>query len=636
MPDGSLHKKTELFLLVLILAVGSWLRFFHLGQISFSNDELSALTRARFDTFHELVEKGIMVDGHPALVQTMIWFTIHAFNDEVFTVRLPFAVAGVASILLVFLLARRWFGSLTGLLSAAALATLEFPLLYSQTARPYSIGLFFSLMLAYFWTRLLFDEQRKRWIPVAYVIASTGCIYTHYFSFMLAGIVGLSGLFFVKKERLAGYLTINVIPLLLFLPSIPIFRQQFGYEGIGGWLPPPDSNFLMRYIFTTVFNANWIVWILFLGLASYSIRYNWKRIAWKKFHSLSLIWFTVPFLVGYFYSVWKAPVLQFSTLIFSFPFLLLFLFSFLNAKFINEKISAALVLLVLLAGSYSTVVGKHYYKVNHFGVFKELAEKTKSWDEKHPDPRIPKLFTLSNPEYINYYFRKLDHDPQITIYTDNERSRYGSLLQVLDSTTSPYFIYAWTNAVHDYETPALILEKFPQIVERDTFFNSEITLFGKDTAPWPERVISFTDMETNHWNYETHYQNADVAHSGTYSQKMDAKIEFGISYIRNISEAGIQNDEVLKAEGWFYPTDSIRSASLVIAFLRGQEMVSYTEMPLNYFYRTDSTWTRTVVTSEIPAGDCELRVYFWNPGKQVYYIDDLKISASKRHALYRP
>src|ERR1041385_148018 len=136
-------------ILLLILILGGCLRFHYLSETSFSNDELSALTRARYDSFHDLVDKGIKTDGHPALVETMIWVIVHTTNDNVFSIRFLFAVAGIISILFIFLLAGRWFGSATALLSAAALATLQFPLLYSQLARPYSIGLMFVLSPGY-------------------------------------------------------------------------------------------------------------------------------------------------------------------------------------------------------------------------------------------------------------------------------------------------------------------------------------------------------------------------------------------------------------------------------------------------------------------------------------------------------
>src|SRR4051812_37593238 len=112
-------KHFDYILLFFILFVATVMRFHMLGDISFSNDELSALTRARFDTFSELVENGIKVDGHPFLVQTLIWYTIHHFGDDVFTIRFPFAIAGIISVFFLFLLGRTWFGKATGLLAAS-------------------------------------------------------------------------------------------------------------------------------------------------------------------------------------------------------------------------------------------------------------------------------------------------------------------------------------------------------------------------------------------------------------------------------------------------------------------------------------------------------------------------------------
>ena len=630
-----MKKYSEYLLLLVVLVAGSLLRFHNLGDISFSNDELSAITRARFDTFHELVEKGIKVDGHPALVQTMIWFTIRHFGDDVFTLRFPFAISGILSVFFIFLLARQWFGSATGLLSAAALATLQFPVLYSQTARPYTIGLMFTLVLAYTWTRLLFDERKKTWIGVAYILAFAACLYTHYFSFMLAGIIGASGLFFIRRKNAIQYILLNFIALLTFIPSIPVFRQQFGYEGIGGWLPSPDHGFLKRFLFYG-FNESWAMTILFTLLLIVPAFIYFRRTGWNKFQTLSLAWYILPFLTGYCYSVWKAPVLQFSTLIFSFPFLLMFLFSFINEKHVSKNLVLFATLAVLSAGCYSTVVSNKYYQVNHFGVFKELAEETKSWDEHYGNENILKLFTLANPAYINYYFNRLSHTPAMPVFTDEERTMYGKLSAMMDTSHAAYFLYAWTNAAHHYETTVFIRERFPEIVERDTFFNSEITLFKKGKPISQGKLISVCDFESDHWGHETWVQNKDAAHSGIFSQKMDEKTDYSITYRIAASKIKPDASEILRADAWFYATDTLEDAALVIAFEKDGAVLTYTSIPLRSFQYASDKWTNAFVCAEIPKEDCELVVYVWNPKKENFYIDDLSIQAAPRNTLYRP
>ena len=633
--DGTLKKNYDTLLLFVILVAAAWLRFYHLGDISFSNDELSALTRTRFDSFHELMEKGVKVDGHPALVQVMIWCVIHQFNDDVFTIRLLFALAGIVSVFFLFLLGKRWFGKTTGLLAAAALATLQFPLLYSQTARPYAIGLMFTILFAYAWTRLLFDERKNNGVTALYILSGMGCIYSHYFSFMAAGLIGLSGFFFLKKNTTARYIISNAIIAASFIPSIGIFRQQFGYEGIGGWLPPPDNHFFSRFIFYC-FNESWIVTVLFLACPVISFLAFSQRRVWNKFHWLSLTWFVIPFLIGYAYSVWKAPVLQFSTLIFSFPFLLVFIFSFLPEEGIKKNILSLLTLMVLGLCGCSTVIEKKYFSTNHFGVFKELAEKTKAWDEKYGRENILKLFSLSNPEYINYYFRKLNHDPAISVYTDDEQQKYGVLQSIMDSSRAGYFIYAWTNASHAYETPEVIMEKFPVVEAQYNFFNSQITLFRKGNATDAGKLISETGFENSAWGNENDIKNGDAFHSGQYSQKLDKTVEYSVSHHFQSKDISMKPGEMLEAEVWFNTPDTVSTASLVISFTRNGNVVSYYAVPLKSFYTAAHRWTKALLFAAMPDENCEAAIYVWNPKHETFYIDDFRVSAKKKNTVYRP
>jgi hypothetical protein len=59
-------KITNQLTILLILFIGSILRFYSYVEIPFTNDEFSALFRLNFDSFSELIEKSVKVDGHPA------------------------------------------------------------------------------------------------------------------------------------------------------------------------------------------------------------------------------------------------------------------------------------------------------------------------------------------------------------------------------------------------------------------------------------------------------------------------------------------------------------------------------------------------------------------------------------------
>ena len=57
-------KNRNTLLLFFVLAISFVLHFINLKELSLSNDELSAITRARYDTFSEMIVNGVYIDYH--------------------------------------------------------------------------------------------------------------------------------------------------------------------------------------------------------------------------------------------------------------------------------------------------------------------------------------------------------------------------------------------------------------------------------------------------------------------------------------------------------------------------------------------------------------------------------------------
>ena len=60
-------------LILFLLLVASTLRLYNVFDLQYTYDELSAVDRLRFDSFSELITKGVMIDAHPALVQVWMY-----------------------------------------------------------------------------------------------------------------------------------------------------------------------------------------------------------------------------------------------------------------------------------------------------------------------------------------------------------------------------------------------------------------------------------------------------------------------------------------------------------------------------------------------------------------------------------
>lgn len=144
------------------MVVAAVLRLWKLGQVPFMHDEFSALSRTGFTNLHDFIEQGILTDSHPVGVQAFLLFWVKLFGWNEFWVKLPFALMGIASIYLIYWIGRQWFNSKVGLLSAAFFAVSQFTVFYSQLARPYAPGLFFVLLMAFFWYKIVFGIKRPK------------------------------------------------------------------------------------------------------------------------------------------------------------------------------------------------------------------------------------------------------------------------------------------------------------------------------------------------------------------------------------------------------------------------------------------------------------------------------------------
>jgi len=119
-------------LLIIILLLAAILRFYKFDTFSLSNDELSALFRTKFDNLSDVFNQGVKLDFHPAGVQLFLYYWVRIFGDSETSLRLPFVIAGILSVWLLYHIATNWFNEMTGLFASGSIAFLQFPLLFQH------------------------------------------------------------------------------------------------------------------------------------------------------------------------------------------------------------------------------------------------------------------------------------------------------------------------------------------------------------------------------------------------------------------------------------------------------------------------------------------------------------------------
>lgn len=237
-------KKKVLIIFLLILSLGTFLRLHSLGSKSLWLDEIGEV----------LVAKTIIPDLLPSNIATIQGIYYHisppldyiilhfflVFGTSEFIIRLPAAISGVLSILVIFFVGKEMYGEKEGLICSFLLAICPKALYYSQEARMYSLFLLLSLLSLFFFHRInKTGDTWKYWVLLT--IVNAAIIYTHYFGFFVLLIEGMylggnlirhlrSGpetAFLRQKMNLFLHFCVSCLSALaLFLPWYSIFYYQ--------------------------------------------------------------------------------------------------------------------------------------------------------------------------------------------------------------------------------------------------------------------------------------------------------------------------------------------------------------------------------------------------------------------------
>jgi hypothetical protein len=625
--------KPETIMLAVILTVAAVMRFWGYSGFSLSNDELSALYRLRFDNFSDLVDKGFYVDGHPGGVQVFLWYWIKLFGNSEASLRLPFVISGILSVLFSYQIAFRWFGRASGLLVASAIAFLVFPLLYSQIARPYGSGLFLVMVMVFSWTHLVFDinpsTRKKSFYASVFAIAVASCMYNHYFSFLMAVIVGITGLFYVQRKDLLIYSGAGTAAVILFLPHVYITLNHLSIGGVGEWLGKPGPWWLFRHVFF-IFNSSWLVFISAILIGSLFWILNKRMVKAKKFVIISLLWFLIPFIIGFCYSRLFNPVLQDSALIFSFPFLLFAMFA--SAGDTIRRPFPFVLALFLITGILSTVVENKYYKAQHFAEFKDVARSLAGWQRNYGADSLTVAVSVNSRFYLDYYLQK--ENSQIIFALADCVGHQGlvDLGKIVQACRTPYFAYAWTKPVSSV-TSDLIRAHYPYVIKDKKYEGfSEVTLYSRKKLLKP--IDSELPFKVYHEEYnkgdlsvkfQTHAENS-IYHSPPSSLRFDSLIEFGPAFQNSIEAIG--KPSFVRARIWAYGNSLQSGANLVVSLeSKDGKSLLWESSEFDLFMNT-SGWSDVIHTTYLPQDsrdDDVLKIYVWNPQKKLFYVDDFDV-----------
>jgi len=625
-------KQTNRSILFFILTAATILRCYDLFNIPMTHDEFSALFRLRFDSFSELIEKGVKVDGHPAGIHILLYYWTSIFGTSPWVFKVPFIIFGILSSLLSYLIAKKWFNETVGLITASYLASIQFTVMYSQIGRPYISGLFFCLLLVYFWSNLVKNPYRKFYTNgVFFVLSAALCAYNHHFSLLFAVIISIAGLFYLPKNKIVPYLLFGVGIFLLYIPHLPIFFFQLSIGGLGGvdgWLSVPKYDFLPNFIHY-LFNYSTLSILIAFAILLFGLKQNNFKITFSKKYILFSALFLIPFLIGFYYSRLVNPVLQFSMLIFSFPFFYFILFGHLK----NQKTTANAIIVgsIIIANTFSLIWNRQHYSIFYNSVYAHVLTDHKEFEEM---PRIIE----SNPRFTAYFIDNQDIDTNFFRYESfKDIADFKDFVADISQKNDELYFGSYSSS--DPRLVPIILEYFPKIKHQKNYFLGSSYVFSKKIT----RGLGIQSTITQHfegksakkWNVLPSSRIIDTASfSGKKSFSFDTEIEYGLVFTANLVDLAPNPNN--------YIDISIQAKSkkelediLIVAQINNKdgEQIHWSGADFNNFHSTKGQWNtfyHSIKFSDVylssPREDCTLKILIWNKGKKEFLVDDFTIS----------
>lgn len=351
----------------LILGLAIFLRFYKIDEFQFDSDELSAIFRAQNAlNWNQHIHNGIMIDGHPAGVQTFLWFWIKYFTSKPLPLKIFTSIIGVFNVILVFGISRKIFNLKSALFAMLCMSTLWWQIDLSLWVRPYIFGQFFVLLSLYL---INFAEKEnplttKKWILLSFSFA--GAFYTQYFAMLTVALICLSA-FTIRPNLRKSILKSFVLFCFLGIPQITIVFNQFKNGGLD-WLGKPNSSFFFNHL-KYDFNQSELLLTFTVLLIIIGLYFNKKH---KTPLNLGItmtfisLWF-LPMIIGYEYSIHAKPVLQNNVLYFSAPLLFMGIGSFFQR--IPRYIFSLSILSFGILSIFQLFAVKHRYDVEINDVF---------------------------------------------------------------------------------------------------------------------------------------------------------------------------------------------------------------------------------------------------------------------------
>lgn len=607
-----------------IFLVAAIIRFIPAFDYQYSYDELCGLRNSIYTNWHDLIEYGVKLDTHPMFVQLIINATVLAFGNDEFWVKLPFLLFSLGGIIYAYLFSLKWYGKTQALITASLFSFSYIFLFYAPLARMYSGGLFFCTALTYYLFELSFSQVQKRKHYVFFVIFILLASFNNHLSCLYAFTCGVAGLFFVNLKNYTRYISACICAILFYLPHWEITMAQFAQGGIGhsqdGWLAAPDKWALFGFL-KTLFGTGyvWVFFVLLFGVALAMV----KEFKVNKKTVVLLILFFVNYLLIYTYSVAKAPIFQYSVMLFSAP---CFIWAVTGVIKLKPKFSILAVGVVSCILIYQSVIGKHFFAN---AVLNQNGFQSKRYcvlEDKYGKGKVESYYMASQKYFVINY--ELKYKRKFNYFIGEDFKDIASFKNQIQNSKADYILLGEPT----HAQLEIVKEYFPYLKHHAQTLNVNCYLLSKikeeSKGTFEKNIESSTYASPGKFEYSVNKERVvgedfivDSLNEFCYSAKTELKnLNLKEGYVI-LAKVKLKSGEALNDVGFNYSIANSKDSTL---FFGGPDIGQfYTSNPQGYY-----AYSEVFIGSELKnwlRQDSKITFFIWNRSKKKFTLSDFEI-----------
>lgn len=604
-----------------IFLIAALIRFLPAFRYQYSYDELCGLRNSIYENWHDLINYGVKLDTHPILVQLIINAIVSVFGNGEFWVKLPFLLFSLAGIVYAYLFSLKWYNKTAALITASIYAFSYIFLFYAPLARMYSGGLFFSTALTYYLFEICFSETKKTKHYALFVLFILLCALNNHLSSLYAFTCAAAGLMFQNKKTILKYLIACVSAVLLYLPHWSITMAQFAQGGIGhsqdGWLPVPDDWVLFGFL-KTLFGTGY-VWILFVLLFLAGVALV-KEFSVNKKSVMLIVLFFVNYAIIHSYSVLKAPIFQYSVMLFSAP-----CFIWAATGVINFKPKLTLLITTAVSGIliYQSVVQKRFFTN---AVLNENAFQSKKYcvlEDKYGVGKVESYYMASQGFFVVNY--ELQHKRRFNYHIGEDFKDISSFKNQIKNSKAEFILLGEPT----HAQLEIVKEYFPFVPEHWQTLNVNCYLLSKKNIRTSRSDESCLE-KSGHPYFELNF-NKDKLNGEVY--RVDSLDEFSYSAKANLKSLGLKEGNVILAKVKLQSAEQLNDVGFNFGISNQKDStLFFGGADIGQFYTRDSTgyyaYAEIFMGSDLKywlSQDAKTTFFIWNRSKKKFSLSKFEI-----------